>query len=121
MASAALENLGRRTATMTSHDLLEQRVEGVRVVALQSGGGWASTLVLLPDELVRIFGAAPQCFVAPMRDLLLSVDLDTEPAFVVWLREEFARVDPNAVAVDAFRLENGRLTYSVLERLVPLV
>ena len=78
---------------------------------LQSGAGCASALVLVPDELERIFGAAPQALIAPMRDILISVPPDTDTAWLAWLNDEFAEMDPNGLALDAFRLEAGELRY----------
>jgi hypothetical protein len=81
---------------------------------LQSGVGCASALLLVPDELVRIFGSEPQCLIAPMRDLLVSLPPDTDRTFVAWLNEEFSEMDPNGLALDAFGLEDGVLRYEAL-------
>ena len=65
---------------------------------LQSGVGCASALVLVPDELERIFGSAEQCLIAPMRDLLISMPVDADRELVGWLNDEFATMDPNGLA-----------------------
>jgi hypothetical protein len=49
-----------------------------------------------------------------MRDLLISLPQDTDRTFVAWLNEEFAGMDPNGLALDAFSLEEGALRYEVL-------
>ena len=81
---------------------------------LQSGLGCASALVLVPDELERIFGPERQCLIAPMRDLLISLPVDTDRELVGWLNEEFATMDPNGLALDAFVIEDGTLRYEAL-------
>ena len=81
---------------------------------LQSGVGCASALVLVPDELERIFGSAEQCLIAPMRDLLISMPVDADRELVRWLNDEFATMDPNGLALDAFVLGNGALRYEAL-------
>ncbi len=116
VATQALENLGRKTASARPRDLFTERIGETPVRTLQSGWGWASTLVLLPDELVRIFGPADQVLVAPVRDLLMSAPADTDPGFLAWLRDEFGSLDPNALAVEAFALRRGQLSYVALER-----
>jgi hypothetical protein len=120
VAMTALQNLGRKTAATRPRDLIDDRIDGVPVRVLQSGRGWASTLLLLPDELMRIFGGTDQAFVAPMRDLLVSMPGDTDPSFLGWLREELVCLDPNALAIEAFTLTSGQLAYRALDRLARL-
>jgi hypothetical protein len=75
----------------------------------------ASTFVLVPRELPRIFGRTDALFIAPMRDLLVALPPDTEIAFAAWLHAEFAAPDPNCLAPLGFRLANGRLTVEALD------
>jgi hypothetical protein len=86
------------------------------VRVLQSGVGCASALVLAPDELERIFGDEPQCLIAPMRDLLISLPAETDRTFVAWLNDEFAEMDPNGLALDAFVVDASGLRYETLRR-----
>ena len=62
---------------------------------LQTGVGCASAMVLLPDELRRVFGEGAQLLIAPMRDVLISLPPDVDRAFAAWLNDEFASMDPN--------------------------
>ena len=48
-----------------------------------------------------------------MRDLLISMPADADRDLVGWLNEEFATMDPNGLALDAFVLEGGLLRYEV--------
>ena len=63
---------------------------------------------------MRVFGPEPQCLIAPMRDLLVSMPPDTDRAFVAWLNDEFSEMDPNGLALDAFLLDGGDLRYEAL-------
>ena len=114
LVATALANLRGRLAPVRPRDLVREAIDGVPVRVLQSGAGCASALVLLPDELTRIFGSEPQCLVAPMRDLLISLPADTDRAFAGWLNAEFSAMDPNGLDLDAFVLEGGGLRYESL-------
>ena len=114
LVATGLENLRSRMRPVRPRDLVRQSIDGVPVRMLQSGVGCASALVLAADELARIFGGAPQCLIAPMRDLLVSMPPDTDRSFVAWINDEFAEMDPNGLALDAFVLEDGTLRYEPL-------
>jgi hypothetical protein len=114
LVATALENLRTRVRPVRPRDLVLQSIDGVPVRVLQSGLGCASALVLVPDEVARIFGEAPQTLIAPMRDLLISLPPDADRAFVAWLNDEFAEMDPNGLALDAFAWEGGALRYETL-------
>jgi hypothetical protein len=114
LVATALDNLRARLRGVRPRDLMGQTLDGVPVRVLQSGVGCASALVLVPDELRRIFGETPQCFIAPMRDILISMPADADRAFVAWINEEFSEMDPNGLALDAFVLEGGDLRYEAL-------
>jgi hypothetical protein len=114
LVATALENLRTRLRPVRPRDLVRQSFDGVPVRVLQSGLGCASALVLVPDELVRILGDAPQTLIAPMRDLLISLPPDVDRSFAAWLNDELAEMDPNGLALDAFVLEEGTLRYEAL-------
>jgi hypothetical protein len=114
LVATALENLRARLRPVRSRDLVRQPIDGVPARILQSGVGCASALLLAPDELERIFGSEPQLFIAPMRDILISLPSDTDRRFVAWLNEEFSSMDPNGLELDALVLEDGALRYEAL-------
>jgi hypothetical protein len=116
LTAQALDNVRLRTRRLGGRDLVRDFAGGAGVRALQSGQSVASALLLVPDELIRIFGNGPQTFVAPMRDLIVSVAGEPEPGYAAWLNDEFATIDPNALALDSFVLENGRLRLEPLGR-----
>jgi hypothetical protein len=115
LVATALENLRQRLRSVRPRDLHHDVFQGVPVRILQSGVGCASALVLVPDELERIFGTGRQCLIAPMRDLLISMPVDADRELVGWLNDEFASMDPNGLALDAFVLDDGALRYEALE------
>jgi hypothetical protein len=84
-------------------------VDGVPTTVFQSGEGIASTLLLLPDQIVRRFGPSPQLLIAPMRDLLVSIPRDAGIEFATWLRDAFAEEDPNCLDLPIFSLVGGDL------------
>ena len=114
LVARALGNLRDRTRQVRARDLVTLEIEGVPVRVLQTGLGCASALVLTPDELRRIFGERPQCLLAPMRDVLLSLPPDVDRRFAAWLNEELATMDPNGLALDAFALDPDGLRYERL-------
>jgi hypothetical protein len=114
IVATGLENVRRRLRSVRPRDIHADVFSGIPVRILQSGVGCASALVLVPDELVRIFGPERQCLIAPMRDVLISLPAETDRGLVGWLNEEFATMDPNGLALDAFVLQDGALRYEAL-------
>lgn len=106
----AVSNIRVRVRLRRQFALLHEPICGVPTVAFQSRDGWASSLLLLPEELGRVFGQRSGVILAPMRDLLLLMPLDVEPDLAHVVLEEFARVDMNALDVPPIGLLDGRLT-----------
>ena len=116
LVARALANLRERTRPVRPRDLVTLAIEGVPARVLQTGLGCASALVLAPDELRRIFGERPQCLLAPMRDVIVSLPPDADRRFAASLNEELASMDPNGLALDAFLLDADGLRYERLPR-----
>ena len=114
LVARALANLRERTRPVRPRDLVTLAIEGVPARVLQTGLGCASALVLAPDELRRIFGERPQCLLAPMRDVIVSLPPDADRRFAASLNEELASMDPNGLALDAFLLDADGLRYERL-------
>ena len=113
----ALANLRRRMGTGL-HGLQTHRdsIDGVPFIAVRSGDGWASTLLLVPDLLETVFGSEPSLFLAPMRDLLIALPIDVDLAFATSLTEGFEALDPNALCLEGFAWRSGRLSCRPLLR-----
>jgi hypothetical protein len=114
LVATGLGNLRERLRSVRPRDLVRQSLGGVPARVLQSGAGCASALVLVPDDLERIFGPDPQLLIAPMRDVLIGLPVETDRSLAAWLNEEFASMDPNGLALDAFVLDDGTLRYETL-------
>ena len=109
LAVVALGNLRDCLADSGPDTLGRVEFDGIATRVLQTGRGVASTAVLLTDEVERIFGRHPQRLVAPSRDLLVSLPLDSDPLAALDLVEAVADADPNAPAVESFVFERGVL------------
>jgi hypothetical protein len=116
LAERALDNLDRRARSADERDLLRDAIADVPVVVFQSRDGWASTTVLLPDQMDRLFGPRPALFVAPSRDLLIGLPADVDPEFATWLTEEFEAADPNALRLEGFDWRDGTVRCRPLAR-----
>lgn len=108
----AIANLRRHAEAEKLVPSIRELVGDVPVYWYESGGGWASALLLTPDELCRRVPEESCLVLAPMRDLILSVPVDTDPGFAMMLRDEFAFEDPNGLDLPVFRFSQG--TVSIL-------
>ncbi len=109
----ALQNVRERVTARKQFALIHERIADVPTLAFQSREGWASQLLLLPGELMRVLGDRNGLILAPMRDLLISLPLDVERAFAEWLLDEFAEVDMNALDIPPLALVDGHLSQAV--------
>jgi hypothetical protein len=116
LAERALRNLRKRARHATDYDLVEEPVGGVPAMAFQSRDGWASTAVLIPEAIERLFGRAPGLFIAPSRDLLVRLPPDVDLEFATWLTEEFETADPNALRLEGFEWRDGTMRCRPLAR-----
>ena len=107
LTERALRNLRRRARHARDYDLVREPIGGFPTVAFQSRDGWASTAVLVPEAIERLFGPEPALLIAPSRDLLVGLPADVDLAFATWLAEEFEADDPNALRLEAFEWRDG--------------
>jgi hypothetical protein len=95
----------------------DARDDGYMMKALQPPGAWGSALLLLPDELERIFGSAPQIFIAPIRAMLPDF---VDRATVAFFADELESLDPNALHLEGFVLRDHSLAIEPLPRAILL-
>jgi hypothetical protein len=116
LAERALGNLALRTRRAHPHDVQRGFVGEIPVDFFQSGDGWASTTVLVPDAIDRLFGPRPALFVAPTRDILIAMPADVDLAFATWVTEEVEANDPNALCLEGFEWRDGAIRCRSLTR-----
>ena len=110
----ALSNVKDRVRRRRQFALIHERICGESTVAFQSREGWASSLLLLPQELCRVLGQRDGLLVAPMRDLVMLLPLEADPLLAHLILEEFAEADMNALDLQPYTLVDGRLTIAGL-------
>jgi hypothetical protein len=116
LTDRALRNLRRRARRARDYDLVAEPIGGIPTLAFQSRDGWASTTVLVPDAMQRLFGPGPALFIAPSRDLLVGLPIDVDMGFATWLAEEFEAADPNALRLEGFEWRDGTIRCRPLQR-----
>jgi hypothetical protein len=109
VVAQALRNLEARMDAVTADDVHDGAIADVPIRALQSPTGSASTYVLRPAALGRIFGTHRQLLIAPMRNLLISMPVGADRILAAWIFEEFAAEDPNCLAPAGFVVGDGVL------------
>jgi hypothetical protein len=110
LAATALENLRDRAGACEPGIVHRDAVADVSVDLLQTGGGFAASLLLVPEFLERFFGPGPHLLVAPMRDILIALPGDVDRDFAGWLSEEFEVLDPNHLHLGGFHHLRGVVT-----------
>lgn len=115
LTARAMANIEARAAEVPPDLVFRHAVGRVPVAVLQSGAGGASTFVLRPASLPRLFGAGRRLFIAPMRDLLVGLPPDVDRGFALWLYAEFADQDPNCLAPVGFRYADGAITIEPID------
>ena len=94
---------------MDARDVRLGQIDGIPIDLFESGDGWASTAVLLPHAMARLFGPGPNMFIAPWRDLLIRLPAEVDLSFATWLTEELEAEDPNALRLEAFEWRDGEV------------
>jgi hypothetical protein len=95
----AIGNLRMRSRTLAAGAAARTRFGLVSVSVLQTPDGYASSLVLAPDLLPRLFGDGPWLFIAPARNLLMALPPRTDPRLAHSVHEEIAAQVPGALDV----------------------
>lgn len=72
---------------------------------------WASSLLLVPDQLMRLFGSTNQVFGAPGRSLLISLPLRTPSEIVAHILIDLEMGQTWPLMLDPFVLLDGRLSW----------
>jgi hypothetical protein len=107
LVGQALANLIARAEQVEPGTVIHESFLGQPIVGLQTGRSIASTLVLVPDQLARLFGPVPRLFIAPMRDVLFGFPDDVDLEIPATLFVDIASQDPNALPSHIFRFDGS--------------
>ena len=116
LAAQAVKNLERRTRRARPTDVVRETLGGVPALVFQSQEGWASTTVLVPGAMDRLFGQRPALFVAPARDLLIGLPPDVDLEFATWLTEWLEATNADGLHLEAFEWRDGTVSCRPLRR-----
>lgn len=107
---AAIANL-RRTVGSWQGRAYDDVYEGVPV-RMRGWPSWASSLLLLPDDLLRILGEEDQVLIAPYQCNLISLPVDVDRGVAADLVDLFGVINPASllIGMPAFVLRDGRLS-----------
>lgn len=111
----SLSNVVARAASIAPSDIVDGSIGDAPTRWLQTGRSIGSVLVLVPDELARLFGAGPAFFITPMRDLIIGLPPDVERELAAWLWLEVAALDPNCLGPVGYRFDGRAVRLEPLE------
>jgi hypothetical protein len=108
---AGLANL-RRTVATWDGGIFHDSIDGVPIKQLSPWPPWAVTLLLLPDELRRIFGGEDQLFIAPYHCTLFSLPIYADRDLAADVIDTFGHLNPSSLllGLPAFALRDGVLS-----------
>jgi hypothetical protein len=111
ICAVAVENLERRSASIDPTVVVTGTLSGHLIGKLERPPGWASSLLLAPEHLKRLFGDQDQLFVAAGQGTLISLPV-TAPRHVardlVW---EYESRELYPLMLDPFALIDGTLLW----------
>ena len=109
MAAVALSNLRREVGTWSGTIYTDTSYEDIPIRGLEGWPAWATSLLLLPDDLKRLFGGHDQLFIAPYQCCLLSLPIDVDRDVAADIVDLFGLLNPRSllIGVPAVALRDG--------------
>lgn len=108
VVGAAIDNVRALAAELPPAIVKDVPLPGADTVrVLQTGGGWASTLLVVPELLPRFIGPGPHHIGAPCRDVLFAFSAATPAEVVLDLVEGIAALDPAGLVPTCFHHAAG--------------
>jgi hypothetical protein len=111
----ATANLRRRTARLAPTVVRTATLSGHRIRLIQDRPAWASSILLVEDEVRRLFGNHDQLFAAPQRNTLLNFQPDIPERIAGEIVVDFEMGAACPLMLDPFMLEDGRLRWGGTE------
>ena len=115
---AAFANLRRRAAELGRAAVTTATFNG-RIVRISQARPWTSSLVLVPDELMRLFGDHDQVIAAPGRSLLVSFATETPVSVVADVIVDLEMGQAHPLMLDPFMLNGARLYWQCRDEDAP--
>jgi hypothetical protein len=110
LLGTAMSNLQERAARLPRTVAVGGTMSG-RIVRVAQRPSWVSSLLLVPEELKRLFGAHDQVFAAPGRGTLLSLPIDMPGPVAAEIVVDFERGESYPLCLDPFALCDGKLEW----------
>jgi hypothetical protein len=110
LEAVAAANLRRRAGALRYASVRHGVLAG-RLVRILDSVPWASSLILAPAELTRLFGNQDQLFGTPRRDLLVSIPITTPIAVAAHIVVDLETNASQPLLLDPFLLEGGALLW----------
>lgn len=107
---AAMRNLLERAAKLPAETVRTATFSG-HLVGLARGPSWVSSLLLVPDELRRLFGPQDQIFMAPGHGVLISFPPTMPHGLAADVAIDFERSELYPLMLDPFAIEDGRVVW----------
>lgn len=107
----ALRNLGERAARIDNLRVQTGVMSGREIRVLRDRPRWASSLLLAPDELFRLFGRHDQVLAAPAADCLVSLPIDAPAITIADIVVDFEQASWRPLFLDPFLVVEGDLRW----------
>ena len=111
LRDAALENLARRAAIIQTTAVQHAVMSGRAFRMLQAPAGCASSLLLVPEQIKRLFGAQDQILAAPGRHTLLSFRMDAPTLAVAEIAVDVEMSELMPLFLDPFAMYDGEVIW----------
>lgn len=109
VAAVALGNLRRDVGMWSGTTYTDASYADIPIRGLAGWPAWATSLLLLPDELMRLFGDHDQFFIAPYQCCLLSLPIDVDRDIAADLVDLYGTLNPRSllIGVPGFVMRDG--------------
>jgi hypothetical protein len=111
LQDAAMANLARRVAAIPPGAVQHAAMSGRAFRMLRSPAGCASSVLLVPEQVKRLFGAHDQVLAAPGRHTLMSFPMDAPTLRVAEIVVDIEQQELAPLFLDPFALCDGEVIW----------